>query len=156
MTPTERLTAATHNTVTTPFLFWNELNVCAGGAALACPQCAGPSLHLDTIDFATPTDGHYTPAVGVSIDPITGAVLADNQACGLHASQNRGPMLSIGYWCEEGCRGRIELRQHKGHIYASLHHTTSDLAQTAFGGPTAPTVAALTTDSSVAARPDSL
>jgi hypothetical protein len=30
-------------------------------------------------------------------------------------------MLAIGYWCETGCRGRIELRAHKGHLYLSLH-----------------------------------
>lgn len=88
MIRTERLTVATDDTVTTPFLLWNELNACADGAALACPQCAGANLHLDTIDFATPTDGHYTPAVGVSIDPTTGAVLADNQPRALHAGQN--------------------------------------------------------------------
>lgn len=51
-------------------------------------------------------------------------------------------MLSAGYWCEEGCHGRIELRQHKGHLFASLHYTTSDLAQTAFVGPTATATAA--------------
>jgi hypothetical protein len=31
-------------------------------------------------------------------------------------------MLSVGYWCEDGCRGRIELREHKGHLFASLHN----------------------------------
>jgi hypothetical protein len=30
-------------------------------------------------------------------------------------------MLSIGYWCEYGCRGRIELREHKEHLLSSLH-----------------------------------
>lgn len=120
MIPTERFRAATDESVT-PFLFWNESNVCAGGAALACPQCAGPNLHLDTVHFATPTDDRYTPTVGASIDPDTGAILAGNQARALHAGQNRGPMLAVGYWCEEGCQGRIELREHKGHLFASLH-----------------------------------
>jgi len=27
----------------------------------------------------------------------------------LHAGANRGPMLAAAYWCEGGCRGRIEL-----------------------------------------------
>lgn len=121
MIPTERFTAATDESVT-PFLFWDEINVCAGGAALACPQCAGPNLHLDTVHFATPTDDHYTPTVGASIDPDTSAILAGNQARALHASQNPGPMLAVGYWCEEGCRERIELREHKGHLFASLHN----------------------------------
>ena len=58
----------------------------------------------------------------MSIAPDTGAILADNQARSLHAGQNRGPMLSVGYWCEYGCRGRIELREHKGHLFASLHN----------------------------------
>jgi hypothetical protein len=31
-------------------------------------------------------------------------------------------MLSIAYWCENQCRGRIELRAHKGNLYASLHN----------------------------------
>ncbi len=121
MIPTERFQAATDDTVT-PFLFWSELAVCAGGAALACPQCAAANLHLDTVCFATPAEDHYTPTVGVSIAPDTGTILADNQARRLHAGQNRGPMLSVGYWCEDGCRGRIELREHKGHLFASLHN----------------------------------
>jgi hypothetical protein len=66
MIPTERFQAATDDTVT-PFLFWSELAVCAGGAALACPQCATANLHLDTVCFATPTEDHYAPTVGVSI-----------------------------------------------------------------------------------------
>jgi hypothetical protein len=58
----------------------------------------------------------------VSIARDTGAILADNRARNLHAGQNRGPMLSVGYQCEDGCRGRIELREHKGHLFASLHN----------------------------------
>ena len=53
----------------------------------------------------------------MTIASATGAVLADNQARRLHAGQNRGLMLSVGYWCEGGCRGRIELREHKGHLF---------------------------------------
>jgi len=58
----------------------------------------------------------------MTIDPATGAMLADNEGRALHAGQNRGPMLSVGYWREPGCRGRIELREHKGHLFASLHN----------------------------------
>jgi hypothetical protein len=63
-----------------PFLFCNEIAVAADGAPLACPECAGPNLHLDTVHFATPTDEHYTPTLSLRIDPDTGSVLADDQA----------------------------------------------------------------------------
>jgi len=121
MLPRTRLAPATGAGLS-PFLFCNEITVAADGAPLACPQCAGANLHLDTVHFATPSDEHCTPTVGVSIDPDTGAVLTDDQARALHAGQNRGPMLAISYWCEEGCRGRIELREHKGHLFAGLHN----------------------------------
>jgi hypothetical protein len=110
--PNNRLSPATA-TGLTPLLFCNEITVAADAAPLACPQCTGANLHLDTVHFATPTNDPYRPAVGLSINPDTGAVLADEKARALHAGQNRGPMLAIGYWCEEGCRGRIELREHK-------------------------------------------
>jgi hypothetical protein len=106
---------------TTPFLLWNETTTSADAAGLACPQCAGPNLHFDAIHLAIPIDDHYTPAVGLSINPDTGAVTADEQAQRLHAGQNRGPMLAIAYWCENGCLGHVELRQHKGILYAGLH-----------------------------------
>jgi len=48
--------------------------------AAGLPQCTGPNLHLDTVHFATPTDEHHTPTVGLSIAPDTGTVLADDQA----------------------------------------------------------------------------
>jgi hypothetical protein len=110
------------DTTTTPFLLWTDTMVSADGAALACPQCAGPNLHLDTVHFAGPADNQYTPTVGLSINPDTGAVTADQQAQRLHAGRNRGPMLAIAYWCENGCLGHVQLRQHKGVLYAS-HHT---------------------------------
>jgi hypothetical protein len=50
-------------------------------------------------------------------------VIADDTARALHGANSRGPMLSIGYWCENGCCGRIELRQHNGQLFASLHMT---------------------------------
>jgi hypothetical protein len=36
-------------------------------------------------------------------------------------------MLAIGYWCENSCHGRIELREHKGHLFASLHNDPADM-----------------------------
>jgi hypothetical protein len=69
-----------------------------------------------------PTEDHYTPTVGVSISSHTGTVAAGDEARRLHAGTNRGPMLAIGYWCENGCHGRIDLREHKGYLFASLHN----------------------------------
>lgn len=112
-----------------PFLFWNGMAIGGGGMALACPQCAGANLHLDAIHLATPAADDYSPAIGITIDPDSGAVLGDDKARTLHASENRGPMLSIGYWCEEGCRGRIELRGHKGNLFASLHEEPSSMTE---------------------------
>ena len=119
--PLDRLRPTTGADLT-PLLFWNDNTPCAGGAALACPQCAGANLHLDTIHFAVPTDDHYTPTVGVSISPHNGTVTADEDARELHAGTNRGPMVAVGYWCENGCCGRIELREHKGYLFTSLHN----------------------------------
>lgn len=118
--PHQIKTAATDGPVQ-PFLFWNEMAIGPGGMALACPRCAGQNLHLDAVHIATPAADDYTPRIGITINPDSGAVLADDDARALHAGENRGPMLSIGYWCEEGCRGRIELRGHKGNLFASLH-----------------------------------
>ena len=63
MIPTERFQAATDDTVT-PSLFWSELAVCAGGAALACPQCA----------TAKPAPGH-----GLLRHPNRGPLHADRR-----------------------------------------------------------------------------
>lgn len=105
-----------------PFLFWNPVTHSGHGAPLACPQCAGPHLHLGAIYFAAPVNTQYTPETGLTIDPETAVVLPNDEARMLHAGQNRGPMLAIRYWCENSCEGRIELRVHKGHLFASLHH----------------------------------
>jgi len=121
MIPNNRLTAATGVDLA-PFLFWSEATVSTDGAPLACPQCAGPNLHLDAVHFATPSDDHYTPTIGMSINPDTGVALTGDEARRLHACQNRGPMLAIGYWCENGCQGHIDLRGHKGHLFVSLHN----------------------------------
>jgi hypothetical protein len=51
----------------------------------------------------------------------TGAILAYNQARILQAGQNRRALLSVGYQREDGCRGRSELREHTGHLFARLH-----------------------------------
>lgn len=88
--------------------------------AMACPQCAGANLHLDAVHIATARDS-YTAHAGLTINLATGAVTGDDAARELHAGKNRGTMLSIGYRCEQGCHGRIELREHKGNLFASLH-----------------------------------
>jgi len=81
----------------------------------------GANLHPDGIHFAAPTGDDYAPTAAVSIDAATATVREGDDARRLHAGANRGPMLAVGYWCEGGCRGRIELREHKGHVFASLH-----------------------------------
>lgn len=63
----------------------------------------------------------------VSIDAAAATVHEGDAARRLHAGTNRGPMLAMGYWCESGCRGRIELREHKGHVFASLHSEPAGL-----------------------------
>ena len=71
MLPRTRLAPATGAGLS-PFLFCNEITVAADGASLVCPQCADANLHLDAVHFAIPSDEHYTPTVGLSIDPDTG------------------------------------------------------------------------------------
>lgn len=105
-----------------PFLYWNENTISSSGAPLACPQCASANLHLAAIHFAVPTQSHYTPTIAVTIDPDTGAMFAQDTGRHLHAGNNRGAMLAIGYWCENGCEGRLELRNHKGNLFASHHN----------------------------------
>jgi hypothetical protein len=106
-----------------PALWWDKAPRSAHGAVLACPQCTDQHLHLEKIRYATPADGRYTPTIGVSIDGTHSATHGedDDEALRLHNGTNRGAMLAISYWCENGCRGRIELREHKGHLYLSLH-----------------------------------
>lgn len=98
-----------------PALWWDQALRSADGAVLACPQCGEQHLHLEKIRYATPADGTYTPTIGVSIDGPHVATHGedDHEAPRLHNGTNRGPMLAIGYWCENGCRGRIELRAQK-------------------------------------------
>jgi len=103
-----------------PALMWDESCVCADGAALACPLCGWANLHLDMIHFAMPVD-MYERTMGVDIDTAARvAMFPGGEAMSLHGGKNRGPMVAVGYWCEAGCRGRIELRQHKGNVFLSL------------------------------------
>ena len=89
---------------------------------MACPQCAGANLHLGTIHFASPVEDQYDPAVGVSIDAMRATVSGElDEALRMHGGTNRGPMLAVGYWCETGCQGRVELREIKGHLFVGLH-----------------------------------
>jgi hypothetical protein len=104
-----------------PALMWDESHVSADGAALACPLCGWPNVHLAMCYFATPSE-QYTPVVGVDIDARARWVVVPGRAAmALHGGKNRGPMLAVGYWCETGCQGRIELREHKGNVFLSLH-----------------------------------
>jgi hypothetical protein len=104
-----------------PALMWDESHVSADGAALACPLCGWPNVHLAMCYLATPSD-QYTPVVGVDIDAHARWVVVPGRAAmALHGGKNRGPMLAVGYWCEAGCQGRIELREHKGCVFLSLH-----------------------------------
>jgi hypothetical protein len=103
-----------------PALMWDESVVSADGAALACPLCGWAKLHLDMVHFAMPV-GMYEPTIGVDIDTAARVVMFPGEASMvLHGAKSRGPMLAVGYWCEAGCRGRIELRQHKGSLFLSL------------------------------------
>jgi hypothetical protein len=120
MIPTERFRSAIDDTVT-PFLFWSELAVCAGGAALACPQCAAPNLHLNTVWFATPTEDHYTPTVGVSIAPPPARSSPTTKPAGYTPARTAAPCCQSDTGAKTAAGGRIELREHKGHLVASLH-----------------------------------
>jgi hypothetical protein len=103
-----------------PALMWDESVVSADGAALACPLCGWANLHLDLVCFAMPAE-MYEPTIGVDIDAGAGVVVfPGGVAMDLHGARNRGAMVALGYWCEAGCRGRIELRQHKGNLFLSL------------------------------------
>jgi hypothetical protein len=81
---------------------------------LACPWCGLCSnLHLAGIYFATPGPGRYWPSFGVDIDVMAATVtLAGVEATYLHGEANAGVMLAVEVWCDNGCRGRVELRQH--------------------------------------------
>jgi hypothetical protein len=63
----------------------------------------------------------YEPVMGVDIDAGAGLVVfPGGEAMCLHGGASRGPMIAVGYWCEAGCRGRIEFREHKGNVFLGL------------------------------------
>ena len=118
MIPTERFQAATDDTVT-PFLFWSELAVCAGGRLWP----ARNALRRTCIwtRSASPPQPRTTTRRPSALASSPNRRDPRRQPGPASArGQNRGPMLSVGYWCEDDCRGRIELREHKGHLFASL------------------------------------
>jgi hypothetical protein len=57
MMPNSRLAPATDGSLT-PLLSCNEITVAADAAPLACPQCTGANLYLDTVHLATPAAEH--------------------------------------------------------------------------------------------------
>ena len=61
------------------------------------------------------------------MEAIAPSTRGGDDARRLHAGANRGPMLAVGYWCENACRGHIELREHKGHVFESLHSEAAEL-----------------------------
>jgi len=72
------------------------------------------SLRLAWVHFATPGPGRYWPSFGVDIDVQAAMVTFPGVAASdLHADEaNTGVMLAIECWCANGCRGRLEFRQH--------------------------------------------
>jgi hypothetical protein len=99
-----------------PALMWDDLAGLAttDGGVLACPWCGLCSnLHLAGIYYATPAPDSYWPSFGVDIDvPAAMVTFPGVEATGLHGGGNDGVMLAVECWCGNGCRGRIELRQH--------------------------------------------
>lgn len=107
-----------------PALMWDDLAglATAEGGVLACAWCGlCSSLHLAGIYYATAPSQRHDPSFGVDID-VTAAVvrLPGGQATRLHAGVNAGVMLAIEVWCDNGCRGRIELRQHDDAVVLNL------------------------------------
>jgi hypothetical protein len=84
------------------------------GGVLACPWCGlSSNLRLAGVYFATPGPGRYWPSFGVDIDVMAAMVTFPAVAAtDLHAEASNGVMLAVECLCGNGCRGRIELRQH--------------------------------------------
>jgi hypothetical protein len=100
-----------------PALMWDDLvpgQASTDGGVLACPWCGLCSnLRLAGIYFATPGPGRYWPSFGVDIDVMAAMVIFPGvEATELHGEASTGVMLAIECWCANGCRGRLELRQH--------------------------------------------
>jgi hypothetical protein len=100
-----------------PALMWDDLVpglATVEGGALACPWCGLCSnLRLAGIYHATPAPERYWPSFGVDIDVMAAMVTFPGvEATQLHGGANDGVMLAVELWCDNGCRGRIEFRQH--------------------------------------------
>ena len=99
-----------------PALLWDDLVpglASAEGGVLACPWCGlSSNLHLARIYYATPAPDYY-PSFGVDIDVMAAMVTFPGvEAAQLHGDANTGVMLTVEVWCDNGCRGRLEFRQH--------------------------------------------
>ncbi|MFI7709226.1 hypothetical protein [Nonomuraea sp. NPDC049480] len=92
-----------------------------GRLPVACPQCGDMNLHLDVVGFASGDFDELRRSQEVSFPDCLVADSPDTAAL-QEALHYRGPMLAIQYLCEAGCRGRIELRDHKGSLFGSLHN----------------------------------
>lgn len=100
-----------------PALMWDDLvpgQASTDGGVLACPWCGLCSnLRLAGVYFATPGPGRYWPSFGVDVDVMAAMVTFPGvEATELHGEASNGVMLAIECWCANGCRGRLELRQH--------------------------------------------
>jgi hypothetical protein len=106
-----------------PALMWDDMvpSFATEGGVLACPWCGLCSnLHLGGIYHATPTPDRYHPSFGVDIDvPAAMATFPGVEALAAHGG-NDAVMLAIEAWCENGCRGRIEFRQHDDVVVLDL------------------------------------
>jgi hypothetical protein len=108
-----------------PALMWDDLVpslATTEGGVLTCPWCGLCSnLHLGGIYYATPTPDRYYPSFGVDIDvPAAMVTFPGLEAVRAHGGANDGVMLAIEVWCENGCRGRIEFRQHDDVVVLDL------------------------------------
>jgi hypothetical protein len=108
-----------------PALMWDDLVpslATTSGGVLACPWCGLCSnLHLGATYYATPGPERYWPSFGMDIDVLTATVTFPGlEATRMHGGGNDGVMLAIEVWCDNGCRGRIEFRQHDDVVVLDL------------------------------------
>jgi hypothetical protein len=100
-----------------PALMWDDMVpglASTEGGVLACPWCGlCPNLHLGGIYYATPAPERYWPSFGVDIDVLAAVVTFPGVEATRMRGGDDGVMLAIEVWCDNGCRGRIEFRQHK-------------------------------------------
>lgn len=97
-----------------------------GEMVLACPCCGSSHVHLSTITAIT-QDCTYEgfqdppPVQAVILDPETAAVAEEPDLTAYRAtSSNRGPIVTLGLWCEDGCLCYLELRPHKGRLFVAI------------------------------------